>query len=119
MGLRQMQEYIKFGRSRWEEPEKRLSPRSGIADSQEILSLSHRLRRWRRRLVDRGELRQDQHAERTAHLDLLVVSERDPRWPCLDADPRRPRSGPLPWRRPGRRRVPEPADDGRSPRASE
>src|SRR2546427_865441 len=97
----------------------RLSPRGGIPDGQERPCLSHRRRGWRRRLVDRGELREDQRAERAAHLDLFVVSERDPRWPCLAPDPRRPRCGPFSRRRPGRRRVPEPADDGRSPGPSQ
>src|SRR3989441_2065677 len=100
------------------EPETHFGPRGGIPDGQERPCLSHWRRRWRRRLVDRGELREDQRAERDAHVDVFVVSERDPRRPCMDPDPRWPRSGPVPWRRPGRRCVSEPADDGRPPRAS-
>src|SRR5437867_4768385 len=95
-----------------------LRPRGGIPDGQERPCLSHRRRRWRRRLVDRGELREDQRAERNAYLDVFVVSECDPRRPCVDPNSRRPRSGSVSRGGPGRCRVPEPADDGCPPVAS-
>src|SRR2546426_10370259 len=100
------------------EPETHFGPRGGIPDGQERPCLSHWRRRWRRRLVDRGELREDQRAERNAYLDVFVVSECDPRRPCVDPNSRRPRSGPVSRGGPGRCRVPEPADDGCPPGAS-
>src|SRR6266480_5307569 len=53
-------------------------------------SLARRRRRGRRGLIDRRIVRQDQRSERPPHVDLFVVSERDPRRACLDPGPRRP-----------------------------
>src|SRR3989454_6013754 len=87
----------------------------GIPDGQERPRLPHWRRRRRWRVIDRRELREDVRAERAPHLDVFVLSERHPRRPRLDPDPRQPRSGALPWHRPGRRRRAEPAVDGRPP----
>src|SRR6266566_3032322 len=63
----------------------------------------HWRRRGRRRLIDRREPREDLRAERPEHMDVFVVSERDPGRPRLDPGPRRTRSGPLPGRSEERR----------------
>src|SRR5436309_14169189 len=87
----------------------------GIPDGQERPRLPPWRRRWRWRVIDRRELREDVHAERAPHLDVFVLPERHPRRPRLDPDRRQPRSRALPWRRPGCRHRAEPAADGRPP----
>src|SRR2546428_10841212 len=84
----------------------------GIPDGQERPRLPHWRRRRRWRVIDRRELREDVRAERAPHLDVFVLSERHPRRPRLDLDPRQPRSRDFPWLRPRRRLRADPAIDG-------
>src|SRR2546428_8203481 len=97
------------------EPRGPEEPLREIPDGQERPRLPHWRRRRRRRLIDRRELREDVRAERAPHLDVFFLSERHPRRPRLDPDSREPRSGALPWGRPGRRGRAEPTVDGRPP----